>query len=212
MLALYVFSLIVGGAFLAIAVLGDFLHGDVSDVDVGGMDVDGVDVDFHLEPHTDVDLVHGEVHGGAQVATKILSIRTIVYSLFGFGAVGTALSTVGGGARSPVTLAFAVLGGGLSGALITTVFNYLRRSEAGQQSGEGSFIGLTGRVTLPLGPGATGSIVVEHGARQHVLRALPHAQAMEDTDPSTWKTVVIVEMERGIARVAPVEEDLRLGP
>lgn len=217
MLALYVFSLIVGGAFLAVSLLGDFLHGDAAGVDVHSLDLDlhGVDVDIHgggLDLHGGLQAdaeATGAIHG-EHAATKILSLRTIVYSLFGFGAVGTVLSTLGGGSGSSLTLAFSLAGGGLTGFLITSVFNYLRRSESGGHAAEVDFVGLTGAVRLPLSGSQPGQILVQRGHRQYVLRALPHRVESDRTDPSEWSTVVIVDMERGIARVAPVEDDLGL--
>ncbi len=219
MLAIYVFSLVVGGAFLAVSLLGDFLHGDAGDVDAHALDLDlhGVDVDVHgaeLDLHGSLQAdaeATGAIHG-EHAAAKILSIRTIVYSLFGFGAVGTVLSTLGGGSGSSLTLAFSLAGGGLTGFLITSVFNYLRRSESGAHAAEADFVGLTGAIRLPLSGSHPGQIVVERGDRQYVLRALAHRVESERTDPSQWSTVVIVEMERGIARVAPVDDDLRLKP
>jgi hypothetical protein len=41
------------------------------------------------------------------------------------------------------------------------------------------------------------------------LRALPHPTA--DGDPSEWKSVVVVDMEKGVARVTPIDEDMLLG-
>jgi hypothetical protein len=53
-------------------------------------------------------------------------------------------------------------------------------------------------------------VAVERGGRRVTLRALPHASAQGD--PSTWKDVLVVEMEKGVARVAPVEEGMLLEP
>jgi hypothetical protein len=237
MVALYVFSLVVGGGFLALSVFGDLFggHGDVEfdsdlggfdghleldaggiDVDVGGMDLDaggldldagGVDMDVG---HLDVDVAHAELTADAgHLATKILSIRTVFYSLFGFGAVGSLLTFVWTG-DPLLTAGFAVVGGLASGAVINTAFGYVRRSESGVLVGEGGYAGVQGRVTLPIRPEIPGLIVVERGGRRVALRALPHASAQGD--PSTWKEVLVVEMERGVARVAPVEEGMLLEP
>lgn len=233
MVPLYVFALIVGGGFLALSVFGDFLGGH-GDADFGG-DVGGLDGDVGLDVgHVDLDVGHvdmdvgggGDVggdlahfdvhaeHAGLQAdaghfASKILSIRTIFYSLFGFGAVGTLLTFVWRG-NSLLTTAFAVVGGIASGSVINAVFGYVKGSESGAVSAEVSFVGLQGRVVLPIRADSPGKVVVERGGKRVELRALPHASAMNEGDPSTWKSVFVVEMERGVARVAPVGDELLL--
>jgi len=222
MIALYVFSLILGGGFLAMSVFGDLFggHGDVDmggdlggfdghmelgaggvDVDAGGLEVDAGHLDVGAaQPHLDSDASHA--------ATKIFSIRTLFYSLFGFGSVGTFLTFVWGGAPF-LTVAFAVASGLASGAVINSAFAYVKRSESGMLETEATYAGLQGRITLPLRLGGGGKVVVERGGRRVELRALPHASGRGD--PSTWKDVFIVEMEKGVARVAPIDEDMMLG-
>jgi hypothetical protein len=245
MVALYVFSVVLGGGFLAMSVLGDLLggHGDVDmdaggldmdaggfDMDAGGLDMDaggfdmdagGLDMDaggFDLDAggldmdagHLDVDTAHAELHADAgHLAAKIFSIRTVFYSLFGFGAVGSLLTFVWTG-DPLLTAGFAVLGGISSGAVINAAFGYVRRSESGHLLTEGTYRGLRGRVTLPIRQEVAGKVVVERGGRRIELRALPHATAKGD--PSKWQNILIVEMEKGVARVAPIEEQMLLEP
>jgi len=230
MVAFYVFSLVLGGGFLGLSLLGDIFggHGDVdlsTDVSVEA----DVDFDAHFETdaghfdadagHLDTDVGHADLgsghldvaHGGnvhaTQIASKIFSIRTIIYSLFGFGAVGTLLTFVFTTASPVTTAAFAVAGGLLSGGLINTAFGWVKRSESGELAREASFSGHSGRVTLPIA-GSGGKIVVEHLGREVELRALPHPSALTDGDPSQWKAVVVVEMKQGTALVAPVSKEL----
>lgn len=229
MLALYVFSLILGGGFLAMSVFGDLFggHGDVDmggdlggfdghleldagglDVDAGGLELDagGIDLDAG---HLDVGAAHAHLDADAgHVAAKIFSIRTLFYSLFGFGAVGTFLTFVWGTAPF-TTAAFAVISGLAAGAVINSAFGYVKRSESGMLETESTYAGLPGRITLPLRLGGGGKVVVERGGRRIELRALPHPSGKGD--PSIWKDVFIVEMERGVARVAPIDEDMLLG-
>ena len=238
MVALYVFSLVLGGGFLAMSVFGDLFggHGDVDldaggldldaggfEVDAGGLDLDagGLDMDaggFEMDAggldmdagHLDVTAAHAELHADAgHLATKILSVRTLFYSLFGFGAVGSLLTFVWAGS-SVLTAGFAVLGGLSSGAVINAAFGFVRRSESGLLLTEGTYAGLQGRVLLPIRAEVPGRVAVEKGGRRVELRALPHASAQGD--PGAWKNVFIVEMERGVARVAPVEDEMLLEP
>ncbi|MBT8397341.1 MAG: hypothetical protein HKO65_12995 [Gemmatimonadetes bacterium] len=243
MVALYVFSLILGGGFLAMSVLGDLLggHGDVDldgdlggfdgnleldaggiDIDAGGLDLDaggldldagGLDLDaggLELDAgHLDVDAAHAQLDADAgSFATKIFSIRTLFYSLFGFGSVGTLLTYVWSG-NPLITAGFAVFSGFTSGALINAAFGYVRRSESGMLQAEASYAGVQGRVTLPIRPEIPGRVVVVRGGRRVELRALPHPSA--GGDPSTWESVFVVEMEKGVAQVAPIDEDMLLG-
>lgn len=206
MFAVYIFCLVLGGSLMAVSVLGD-VFGD-ADLD---LDLD-TDLDVELDA-ADLGVGAGDVDvdaGDATDAVKILSIRTLIYTMFGFGAVGTLLSFLGAGGFLGI-LAFAVAGGLVSGAVVTTVFNYLRRTDTGAQLSDATYVGLSGRVTLPITEGSAGTVAVERGHRRVSLRALPHPSAVEG-DPSSWTSVVVVEMDRGVARVAPVEEDLALEP
>lgn len=235
----YLFALVLGGGFLALAVLGDLFggHGDVDvggdvggidghleldaggldvdagglDVDVGGLDTDAVGLDVDAG-HLDVDSAHAELHADAgSLAAKIFSIRTLFYSMFGFGAVGSALTWLWSG--SPVvTAAFAIAAGIASGSLVNVAFGYVKRSESGQLLSEATYAGLAGRVTLPIRAEAPGKIVVERGGQRIELRALPHASAADQGDPREWRNVFVIEMEKGVAHVAPADKDLLLEP
>jgi len=209
MFALYVFSLVLGGGFLALSLLGSLFgaHGDVGG-DAGGLDA-----------HADAGALHGHAIGGHAhdvaahdgVAAKILSVRTIAYTLFGFGAVGTLLTWLWAGSAPAVIGALAAVTGLLSGSLVNVVFGWVRRSESGEIDGEDEWAGHTGHVKLPIA-GSGGLVVVEKAGRTVELRALPHASALGRGDPLTWKAVVVVEMEHGVARVAPLDDEQLLKP
>ncbi len=225
MVAFYVFSLVLGGGFLGLSLLGDLFggHGDVDLSTDVSLDTDvALDTDMHFEAdagHLELeaapahagDIGHVDAggdgpHAGA-VAAKIFSVRTVTYSLFGFGAVGTLLTWVVPIASSVTTAAFAVAGGVLSGSLINAAFGWVRHSESGAVAGDDAFVGHAARVTLPLA-GAGGKVVVETLGHTIELRALPHASAADQGDPATWRSVVVVEMHKGVALVAPLPKEL----
>jgi len=185
MLAAYVFCLVLGGGFLALSLLG----GDHGDAAAGG----------------DVDASLPDAGGHDLQASKIFSLRTVIYALFGFGAVGTILTLTGSGAVA--ALVSSIVGGAASAGVVHAAFGYLRRTDAGSHPGDDSFIGLAGTVTLPLSARTPGTVAVERGNRRFALRALPHTTAGGD-DVSGWRSVVVVDMADGVARVAPVGEDL----
>ncbi|HJU90113.1 MAG TPA: hypothetical protein VJ672_12010 [Gemmatimonadaceae bacterium] len=177
MLGLYLFSLIVGGGLLLFSVLGDVGHhgGDVA----------------HADASHD--------HEGF----KLLSLRTLTYFLFGFGATGAGLSWIWSGSGW-LSFALAVTVGLALGGTSAAVFQYLRRADSGAREGDQSFVGLAGRVTIPLSRGAPGKVLVRRGDRSFELLARPLGADAEA--PDRWKSVVVVEMHGGTAVVAPLEE------
>ncbi|NIP77823.1 MAG: hypothetical protein GWM90_00915 [Gemmatimonadetes bacterium] len=220
MLSVYIFSLVLGGSFLLVSVLGDVFDAD-ADLDT---DLDA-DVDFDAGELSDAaeagDVGHGTdlAHASAEThaadaahgtaAAKIFSIRGLIYALFGFGAVGSALSWLGD-TGTVATLVAAVAGGLLTGGMVTLLFNWLKATSASNRHGDTGFVGLRGTVTLPVGDSSAGTVAVERGGRRVLLRALPWPGA--EGDSATWRDVVVMEMERGVARVAPIEDDLALEP
>jgi hypothetical protein len=216
MAALYLFSLVLGGGFLLLSLLGGESDGDVEfegglDLgDAGDMELDGLAGDM-LEITGDALEITGEAmeatgdlgDHGQSAASRIFSIRTVVYALFGFGATGTILTQLGVGMLT--SLAFALVGGFASGLLVSMVFHFLVRTDSGAHPGDASLLGLTGTVTLPIGDGSPGLVAVERGDRRLSLRALPHSSARGN--PGDWTQVIVVEIERGIARVAPLEAE-----
>ena len=190
MLKVYVFSLTVSGGLLVIAALADFL-----DLDFGDADVDA-DIDVDMDGDVETDLQ----------AFKIFSIRGLLYSLFGFGLVGTALSYLWGGQQALLTGVAAGASGVASGVLVSSIFSWLKRSESGDRTDDSSFAGLVGRMTIPIGPGGLGKVRVERGDRVHELVAVPFQGEVEAA--ANWTRVVVVEVKDGRAQVVPDDEGL----
>jgi hypothetical protein len=192
MMAVYLFSLIVGGGLLLLSLLG----GEGGDLEVdGALDLDGLGDAGDVGSAADAT--------DASAASKIFSLRSLIYAVFGFGGTGVLLT--GLGVTGPSTLVSAIVTGLLAGAMVSVVFGYLRRTDSGAKVGDEALEGLTGHVVLPIDAGSPGAVVIVRGERRLRLRALPHGTA--EGDPSAWKRVLVVEVENGIARVAPLEED-----
>lgn len=185
MLTAYIFCLVVGGGFLALSLFGDFLEAD-ADVDMDA----GLDV------------------GSGADAAKLFSLRAIIYALFGFGAAGSLLHLVWGGARPGLTALVAGATGLITGALIGAAFGFLKRGSSGAMLGEQSFVGLTAEVTLGITAASHGSIRVLRGERRHGIRARLDASCPPGQALSQGQAVVVVSMESGIANVVPVEMKL----
>lgn len=190
MLTAYIFCLVVGGGLLALSFFGDFLEGDV--------DADGA---LELEADVDVDA------DGLDFA-KLFSLRAIVYTLFGFGAAGAVLHAIWGGGRPGLTAAVAGGMGLASGALINTVFGYLKRTESGTMEGEDSLIGLSGEVRMEITEGGIGQVRIDSGSRQFRMRA--RADDLEDAGIAleAGRPVVVVDVKQGVAIVAPIDVKL----
>lgn len=191
MTSLFLFALILGGGLLGLSLLGDLVGGADADFDAD-FDTD-LDVDPGVDVDTDVDLG----------AIKIFTIRNLTYFLFGFGAVGWLLGEVAPGLSLWVVSLAALLGGALAAAAAAVTFGWLKATESGWQSDEASFVGCEGRVVLPVGHAKVGQIVVRRGDREHELRALPFD--VRAPSPEQWRSVVVIEMEGGTARVSPME-------
>lgn len=201
MLSAYLFCLVVGGGLAALSAFGDLFGADAVDAD---LDVDvAPDADFDVDVDAD----------GAGHAAAIFSLRSLIFALFGFGGVGALMSWLGADPAAPLTIGLATTGGLVTGLAVGAFLGYLKRSDSGPRATERRFIGMPARVTLPLGPGSIGRIVVRRGDREHAMRALPHPGETSSADPGSWTEVVVIEMRDGVAYVGPVRpEDRELLP
>ena len=190
MLTAYIFCLVVGGCLLGLSFFGDFLDGDV-------------DADGALELEGDID-----VDGDGFDFAKLFSLRAIVYALFGFGAAGSLLYAVWGGGRPGVTAAIAGGMGLASGALISTVFGYLKRTESGTIKGEAALIGLRGDIRMSVGAGETGAVRIQSGDRQFRMRARLDDLEATGRALEPGRPVVVVDVKQGVAIVAPIDMKL----
>lgn len=194
----YLFFLVLCGGLAVLSVAGDFLETDVGDLDV--------DADFDADVDADVD---ADAAADADTAAeKIFSIRGMLYGLFGFGLTGTLLTAFGASAAAPVTVGVSAVSGAAAGWLVTRLVGWLRGSGSGARAGDTSFVGRTGRVTLPLEAGGeTGRVRVHRGEKTYDLRALPHPSASAEAGPGEWDEVMVMEMREGVALVAPVDDE-----
>ena len=178
MLPVYLFSVIVGGVLLAVGALGS---------------------DHDQEVGSGLDSTHHDAGG----ASKIFSLRVLTYLLFVFGGVGVALTWSWRGRAAILTFLLASVAGIVVAGLVGFAFRYLARTESGAQPGEDTFVGLPAHVVLPIGPGGLGKVRVQRGDRSYELLA---RSVGADVASREWKSVVVVEMRRGTAIVAPVDE------
>jgi hypothetical protein len=195
-LAIYLFLLVVGAGLAGLSLAGDVLGGATD-----------LDLDFELDADGGLEL------DGASI-WKAFSLLGLVYGAMGAGATGTILNLLWGGEQVVLTATLSAGTGLAAGGLATVLLTYLKRSGSGDLPAESSFEGLPAWVTLPLREGVPGRIRVRRGSRKHVLRALPYGSPPRDGGPpESWTHVVVVEVRRGVAYVAPVGPELeRLKP
>src|SRR5688572_31116999 len=67
------------------------------------------------------------------------------------------------------TCALPISGAGV-GAAVSATFAYLRKTDSGARDGDESFIGLSGRLTLPFGEGGAGKVLVTRSEERRVGR------------------------------------------
>jgi len=208
MSALYGFALVVGVGMFLFSLAADLFGG--ADVDGGGdMDVDlhidadvHVDADLHVDADADADAQMDQAADGHQAGEfRILSVRNATYFLFAFGVTGSLLTWMRGGRDTVLTAVFSVLLGLLGGAISTIAFGWMKRTETGRLPGDRGWIGLTGRVTLPLAVNGTGKILVTREGREHELLARPFDR--EPEAPERWTRVTVLDMRQGVALVSP---------
>jgi membrane protein implicated in regulation of membrane protease activity len=154
----------------------------------GGLDIDA---DVDVEPGS------GEV---SSLAGDLLSIRSLAFFLALFGVTGLVLTWLD---VHPVLTFAAALGlGSFALWLNVTVMRYLRGSSVGTEVSDRVLEGRPARVVLPVGPDRRGRISLEVQGQVIYLVARPYRAGSFDVGTQ----VVVVEVDRGAALVASLEE------
>jgi membrane protein implicated in regulation of membrane protease activity len=147
----------------------------------------------------------GDADGGGggdsgPLMLRLLPLSSLALAAATFGITGLVLDaldvTAGVAALSAVGLAV------VAAVLNSSVFAYVRRTESTSDISDASIAGAIGRVIVPVEPGRRGRVVVSLTDRDVALTAqgIGTAETL-----AVGSAVVVVEMERGIARVARLE-------
>ena len=146
----------------------------------------------------------GTDDGVAGVMFRWLPLSTIAFVVATFGVCGLVLGLAGTGGVTTFVLAAAA--GALAGALNSTLFAYLRRSESTTEVSDEQLTGKIGRVVLPVTGDHRGRIALTIGGQQIHLsaQALPGAP----DDLPVGATVVVVEVRNGVASVSGLDLEL----
>lgn len=146
----------------------------------------------------------GPDDGIAGVMFRLLPLSTIAFVLAAFGVAGLALGAAGVGGGS--TFVAAAGAGFVAGALNSTAFAYLRRSESKTEVDDEQLAGKIGRVVVPPTGDRRGRISVTVGGQQIHLSA--HALPGAPAGLEVGDQVLVVEVRKGIASVTGLDPEL----
>ena len=190
----YLVSLLVGGFFVLLSVLGGDADADAD------MDFD-TDADFDLDGDLDADFDGGMDHGSVGAGpgfVDLLSLRALFLFAAFFGLAGTALSWIGTSATLTAILATGVgLIAGLGGNYIIKRVGY---AEISSSVATHELKGKTGKVLLPFSGDEKGKIsLVVKGTQLRLI-----ARSLDDKSTEMFNQgdeIVIIRSENGIAEV-----------
>ena len=188
MVSLYVFAALIGWPFVFFFL---FFGGDV-------------DADFDFDPDVDVDPSVDTSGGGPFAAiASFLSFRAIVFFLAFFGLTGLVLSWLD--ANTVLTALLAVGMGAFAVWLNRTLINYLKANSSDSQILDREIEGSVASVVMPIGAEQKGKVAVEVGGQRLYFVASPYRPGSGE-DYQEGDEVVVVEIERGAALVAPLDK------
>lgn len=189
MFGLYLFSAIVGGAFVVFLVV----FGGDADTGFGGIDVDAdidLDADVEVEPTSSL----------AAIANDYLSVRALIFFGAFFGITGVVLDLLGAGLVVSLPLAIAM--GALAVLVNARLMRFLRRSDLDGSLRNRDLTGRPAQVVLPIAGGSKGRVALDVAGQQIYLVAKPFRSGSF----AVGDQVVVIEIERGTALVAALED------
>ena len=200
MLEYYLGSLAFGG----VLILASLVFGSAdTDADV---DVDAdMDIDAEMELDVEGDMV--QVDDPADVVASrwnpLFSMRFWTFALASFGLCGSLLTLIGLPAIITAVLS-SIMGLGL-GLGAAWMFRSLSQSQVSAKTNLSQVRGVHGIVLLPLRPGGTGKVRLIVDEQQVDVMA----RTTTDTVLEPKSTVLVVNVENGIANVTCLPEDYR---
>ncbi len=166
-----------------------------TDVDLDA-DVD-LDVDSDLATSLDVD--SGSVLG---TIASWVSFRSLVFFAAFAGLTGVVL---GWQDVDAVATAVAAAGMGVFAVWLNRqLIRYIRRTSSDSILRDGRIAGLPGVVAIPFHSGSKGKISVDIDGQR--LSLVAESFRADDLAYAVGDSIVIVELDRGIARIAPLED------
>ncbi len=197
MFTLYVISAIVAGLLILVSVFSG--HGES-----GGSFTHELSHDVgHELTH---DIAHGEHEisssGNAHVSEHpsfwipFFSLRFWIYFAAAFGTIGILLESLHIGGSFSIFW-WALLGGGVTGLLVSGMFQLLRQGESNSDIGEQDLLGVEGMVLVSLTDKSPGKVRCKVKGEMIDVLAMNHTQGVIDEG----EKVVIVNIEKDLAFV-----------
>lgn len=146
----------------------------------------------------------GPDDGVAGATFRLLPLSTLAFFAATFGLCGLILGAVGTGAVT--TFLGSAAAGVTAGAFNSTLFSYLRRSESSSDVSDRQLAGSVGRVVIPVAGERRGRIALSVGGQQVYLSALAMPDAPSELEVGA--SVLVVEVERGVARITRLDPEL----
>jgi membrane protein implicated in regulation of membrane protease activity len=188
-LGLYLFAMIIGVGLLLFTILG-------------GGDSDASDAAFEADADLDMEHATGMAAGIGEIVLGLFRPRNLTFLLAAFGTTGALLTWAGTNAASAFLLAASM---GIAAWFVShAVFTWLRRTDSAIDAlDDRDLEGTIGRVTLPIGPGSRGRVMVEVAGRQAHLTA----RLASDVDRALpiGTEILIHRTEGGVAEVMPTD-------
>ncbi len=147
----------------------------------------------------------GADDGIGAIMGRLLPLSTVVLAVAMFGLTGLALGVADTDAGFTFVAALGV--GLITGALNSSLFGYLRRSDSTAAVSDAQVTGAVGRVVLPVAPGRRGRIAVAVGEQQLYFSATYLADD-PPTELAVGDPILVVEMHNGVASVTRLDPEL----
>ena len=133
-----------------------------------------------------------------------LSLGTVAFFSGFFGLTGLATTLVGTGAGLAFVLSMIV---GLTAAVTQRgLLTYVKKTSTSSHLSDSEFSGRAASVVIPIEAGKRGRIALQVGQRRQYLTA--ELTAGDETSADIGSSVVIVEIDNGVALVTPLDPEL----
>lgn len=205
MIWMYIASAVFGGAFVIPMLLGgidfdtdvgELDMGDIGDLDAGDVDLGDVgDLDVEFDADAGLSGAIGDFVG------SLLSFRSIVMALCFFGLTGIVFSVLDTGAA--LTLVTALVLGFVAASVNSGLTNFVMNRQQSSHVTLAEMRGLSAEVMLPIADGRKGRVRAQIAGQTEYFTALPY-KAGYSFEPG--ETVVVIEVDRGMAKVASLGE------
>lgn len=190
MFIFYLACLIFGGILMAFSLFfgGESDHSPEfhGELEMAGADPElSLDADHEIEVHHDA----GDSHSNASEGAKFISFRNIIFFLTFFGLTGTVFHFIN--ISEIITFLASTAMGGFAWSFGYMFMSYLKKSESGQAVNTYNLKGKIAKVTLPVGKGHKGKILVEASGNLHQLQAVLSEEATDEMITNNQKVLII---------------------